>query len=219
MPVVCFSEKDFYFPPLSKADADGLLVVGGEVTPERVLSGYGKGIFPWYNEDELPMWWAPDPRFVLFPNELHTSRSMQKLLNKNYFSFRLDTAFEEVIEACGTVPREGQDGTWITPEMKAVYTELFRRGKAHSAEAWRDNKLVGGMYGVWLGNVFFGESMFSKQNNASKFAFIKMVHHLRFSGVELIDCQVYTTHVATLGAKLISRDYFVYLLQQHSALP
>lgn len=215
MPVVCFSEKTFYFPPLSKADADGLLIVGGAVTPGRVLEAYPKGIFPWYNEDEPPMWWSPDPRFVLFPGEMHVSRSMQKVLHKDWFTFRLDTAFESVIDACATVPRAGQDGTWITPEMKTVYTELFRRGAAHSAEAWHEEKLVGGMYGVRIGNVFFGESMFSRESNASKYAFIKMVQHLEADGVQLLDCQVYTPHVATLGAKLISRDYFVYLLQQH----
>jgi leucyl/phenylalanyl-tRNA---protein transferase len=215
MPVVCFSESQFYFPSLSKANDEGLLLIGGKVTPERVLEAYPKGIFPWYNEDEVPMWWSPDPRFVLFPGELHTSRSMQKVLRKDAFSFRVNTAFEAVIDACSSVPRAGQDGTWITPDMKAVYTRLHQRGFAHSAEAWQDGQLVGGMYGIRIGNVFFGESMFSRETNASKFAFIRFVQHLQKSGVQLVDCQVYTPHVESLGARLIPRIYFVHLLREH----
>lgn len=215
MPVVCFSESQFYFPSLSKADEEGLLLIGGKVTPERVLEAYPKGIFPWYNEDDVPMWWSPDPRFVLFPGELHISRSMQKMLRKEPFSFRMNTAFEAVIDACSSVPRSGQDGTWITPEMKAVYTHLHHRGFAHSAEAWQDGQLVGGMYGIRIGNVFFGESMFSRQTNASKFVFIRFVQHLQKCGVQLVDCQVYTPHVESLGARLIPRIYFVHLLQEH----
>jgi leucyl/phenylalanyl-tRNA---protein transferase len=214
MPVVCFSESQFYFPSLSKADKEGLLLIGGLVTPERVLEGYPKGVFPWYNRDEVPMWWSPDPRFVLFPEELHISRSMQKIIRKNRFEFRINTAFEQVIDACAGVPREDQNGTWITPEMKEVYTELYRRGFAHSAEAWLADHLVGGMYGIQIGKVFFGESMFSKETNASKFAFVHFVQQLQKRGVELIDCQVYTSHVESLGARLIPRVYFVHLLQQ-----
>ena len=216
MPVVCFSENQFAFPPLSAASEDGLLLIGGSVTPARVLEAYHKGIFPWYNKDEPPMWWSPDPRFVLFPEELHLSRSMQKTLRKGAFEFRVDTAFEDVIQACATVARKGQQGTWITPEMKAVYTELYHSGWAHSAEAWKDEKLVGGMYGVQIGKVFFGESMFSKETDASKFAFIRFVQQLQKNGVELIDCQVYTTHVESLGARLIPRIYFVHLLKDLS---
>jgi leucyl/phenylalanyl-tRNA---protein transferase len=215
MPVVCFSESQFYFPSLSKANDEGLLLIGGKVTPERVLEAYPKGIFPWYNEDEVPMWWSPDPRFVLFPGELHTSRSMQKVLRKDAFSFRVNTAFEAVIDACSSVPRAGQDGTWITPDMKAVYTRLHHGGFAHSAEVWQDGQLVGGMYGIRIGNVFFGESMFSRETNASKFAFIRFVQHLQKSGVQLVDCQVYTPHVESLGARLIPRIYFVHLLREH----
>lgn len=192
-----------------------MLLIGGKVTPERVLEAYPKGIFPWYNEGEVPMWWSPDPRFVLFPGELHISRSMQKVLRKESFLFRINTAFEAVIAACSSVPRAGQDGTWITPEMKAVYTELHHRGFAHSAEAWQDGRLVGGMYGIRIGNVFFGESMFSRETNASKFAFIRFVQHLQKSGVQLVDCQVYTPHVESLGARFIARIYFVHLLQEH----
>jgi leucyl/phenylalanyl-tRNA---protein transferase len=215
MPVVCFSESKFYFPSLTHADDDGLLVVGGKVTPQRVLEAYPKGIFPWYTEDEVPLWWSPNPRFVLFPEELHISRSMQRLLKQPPFEFRTDTAFEEVVTACATMPRPGQEGTWITPEMKSVYTRLHHNGFAHSAEAWRNGNLVGGVYGLTIGQVFFGESMFSKEDNASKFAFVNYVQHLQKSRVRLIDCQVYTPHVETLGAKLIPREYFVHLLKQY----
>jgi leucyl/phenylalanyl-tRNA---protein transferase len=214
MPVVCFSEDQFHFPPLYKADEDGLLLVGGSVTPERVLEAYSKGIFPWYNEDDVPLWWSPDPRFVLFPEELHISRSMHKVLAKKTFEFRINTAFEQVITACASVPREGQNGTWITTRMKEVYTELHRRGFAYSAEAWLNKELAGGVYGILLGNVFFGESMFSYKTNASKFAFVQWVQFLQQNGVRLIDCQVYTPHVESLGAKLIPRAGFVTLLQQ-----
>ncbi|MDQ3277064.1 MAG: leucyl/phenylalanyl-tRNA--protein transferase [Bacteroidota bacterium] len=214
MPVVCFSEDLFRFPPLHQADEDGLLLIGGRVTPERVLEAYPKGIFPWYSDD-IPLWWSPDPRFVLFPDTLHISRSMKKELRKKAFVFKTNTAFEEVITACATVPRMEQDGTWITPEMKAVYTELHQSGFAHSAETWLNGKLVGGMYGIRLGKVFFGESMFSTVTNASKFAFIRYVQQLVSEGVALIDCQVYTAHVESLGARLIPRRTFVELLHQY----
>lgn len=214
MPVVCFSEKNFSFPPLEKADEEGLLLIGGRVTPERVLEAYPKGIFPWYSEDEIPLWWSPDPRFVLFPKDLHISRSMQKLLKKNSFEFRTNNAFDDVITACATVWREGQEGTWITPEIKDVYCTLHRAGFAHSAEAWREDQLVGGVYGILLGQVFFGESMFSRQTNASKFAFIKLVQQLQQQGVVLVDCQVYTPHVESLGAGLIARKTFAAMLQR-----
>lgn len=212
MPHVCLSEDGFYFPPVEDADEEGLLLIGGRVTPQRVLEAYTKGIFPWYNEDELPLWWSPDPRFVLFPGELHISRSMQKVLTKNAFEFRCNTAFDEVIEACASAERNGQLGTWITPEMKEVYTDLHNNGYAHSAEAWLNGQLVGGMYGILLDNVFCGESMFSHVSNASKFAFIKFVQQLQRQEVELIDCQVYTTHVESLGGRLIERKkYMEYL--------
>ena len=209
MPAICFSEKNFRFPPLHEADEEGLLLIGGKVTPARVLEAYRKGIFPWYNEDEIPLWWSPEPRFVLFPAELHISRSMKKLLAKPVFSFRMNAAFEQVIMACASVPRNGQQGTWITSEMKDVYTRLHLAGHAHSAETWYNGELVGGVYGVVIGQVFFGESMFSKKSNASKFAFIKLV---QLNGVALIDCQVYTPHVEHLGARLLPRNEFVRLL-------
>lgn len=215
MPVICFSEKNFAFPPLEKADEDGLLLIGGQVTPQRVQEAYARGIFPWYSEDEVPLWWSPDPRFVLFPEELHISRSMQKLLKKNSFAFRMNTAFAAVITACATIGRKGQQSTWITPEMKDVYQALHQQGVAHSAEAWEGQQLVGGVYGILLGQVFFGESMFSKATNASKFAFIRLVQHLQQQGIVLIDCQVYTPHVESLGARLITRKKFAALLQTY----
>lgn len=215
MPVVCFSEENFSFPPLAEADGEGLLLIGGRVTPERVLEAYPKGIFPWYNEDEVPLWWSPNPRFVLFPDALHISGSMQKFLRKNSFDFSIDAAFEQVITACATITRDDQDGTWITREMKDVYCALHQKGHAHSVEAWLHGELVGGVYGLVIGNVFFGESMFSKKPNASKFAFIRYVQHLKQQGVSLVDCQVYTPHVESLGATLIPREKFVTLLQTH----
>jgi leucyl/phenylalanyl-tRNA--protein transferase len=214
MPVVCYSEEQFRFPPLQHADEEGLLVIGGRVTPQRVLEAYRKGIFPWYSDD-LPLWWSPDPRFVLFPGELHISRSMQKVLKKGLFEFKINTAFEKVISACAAVPRQGQDGTWITPEMKEVYVRLHHTGFAHSAETWLDGELVGGMYGIRMGRVFFGESMFSKVTNASKFAFIRYVQQLAAEGTALVDCQVHTSHVESLGARLIPRQNFISLLKTY----
>ncbi len=214
MPVICFSEEDFQLPSLEKADGEGLLLIGGKVTPDRVLEAYPKGIFPWYNEDEIPLWWSPDPRFVLFPEEIHISRSMQKSIRKSNFTFQMNTAFEQVIATCATVPRNGQHGTWITAEMEDVYTQLHKKGFAHSAEAWCDGELAGGVYGILIGRVFFGESMFSKKSNASKFAFIQLVKHLQQNGVQLIDCQVYTPHVESLGARLIPREDFVRMLER-----
>lgn len=196
-----------------------MLLIGGQVTPERVLEAYPKGIFPWYSEDEVPLWWSPDPRFVLFPKELHISRSMQKVFRRGEFDFRVDTAFEKVIENCASVFRAGQDGTWITEEMKSVYTFLHEKGYAHSAEAWKNGQLVGGMYGIRMGKVFFGESMFSRETNASKFAFIRFVQQLQQDNVQLIDCQVHTSHVESLGARLISREEFVLLLNHLTPNP
>lgn len=212
MPVISFNEENFSFPPLSEADEEGLLLIGGRVTPERVLQAYKKGIFPWYSDDEIPLWWSPDPRFVLFPENLHISRSMQKVLHKGPFTFRTNTAFMQVIAACATVTRNGESGTWITPEMEAAFVALHRQGFAHSGEAWLGNDLAGGIYGIRLGSVFFGESMFSRQSNASKFAFIHLVQQLQKSGVQLVDCQVYSPHVESLGAHHIPRSEFVQLL-------
>ena len=214
MPHICFNEDSFSFPPIDEADEEGLLLIGGKVTAPRVLEAYQKGIFPWYNEEELPLWWSPDPRFVLFPEELHLSRSMKKVFSNESFAFTVDTAFEKVIQHCATIKRAGQDGTWITSGMKKVYTQLHNEGYGHSAEAWQDGHLVCGMYGLQIDKVFFAESMFSKVSNASKFALIRFVQHLRKLGVELIDCQVYTDHVKSLGARLIEREQYLKLLQR-----
>lgn len=206
-------DKELIFPPVDLAEPDGLLAMGGDLSSERLLLAYKKGIFPWY-EGEHILWWCPDPRFVLFPPELKISKSMKQVLKRNEFEFKTDTAFQQVIRACKTAVRPGQDGTWITDEVERSYTKLFELGYAHSAEAWKNGELVGGLYGILSGNVFFGESMFSKENNASKFAFITYVQQLMKEGIQLIDCQVYTEHLESLGATMISRKEFSTLLKK-----
>jgi leucyl/phenylalanyl-tRNA--protein transferase len=201
-------EKELFFPPVHLSEPDGLLAMGGDLSPERLLLAYRNGIFPWY-EGEPILWWCPDPRFVLFPDNLKISRSMQTLFKKNYFEFSTNTAFKEVIHNCKQTKRPGQSGTWITNEVEKAYINMHRLGYAHSAEAWKDGILVGGLYGIKLGKVFFGESMFSGESNASKFAFIKYVQQLKQEGIELIDCQVYTGHLESLGARMITRENFV----------
>jgi leucyl/phenylalanyl-tRNA--protein transferase len=200
-------EKELYFPPVNLADPDGLLAIGGDLSPERLLFAYKQGIFPWY-EGEYILWWSPDPRFVLFPGELKISKSMKALLKKNAFDFTINKAFEKVIHQCKKIKRPGQRGTWITDEVEMAYMRMHELGYAISAETWKDGKLVGGAYGLKIGKIFFGESMFSKINNASKYAFIQLVQNLKQDGVELIDCQVYTEHLESLGAKMISRKEF-----------
>jgi leucyl/phenylalanyl-tRNA---protein transferase len=215
MPQIDFGESDFTFPSVDEADDEGLVMIGGAVTPQRIVEAYKKGIFPWYNDDSLPLWWSPDPRFVLFPNELHISRSMAKIIRQGKFEFKINTAFEDVMRSCANIERNDQDGTWITPNIKQAYTGLHHQGIAHSAETWLENKLVGGMYGIRLGNIFFGESMFSTVPNSSKFAFISYSEQLLQQGVQLIDCQVHTTHVESLGARLIPRSDYLRLLQNN----
>ena len=205
---VPFLEGDQPFPPIRKATRDGLLAIGGELTPKRVIEAYSLGIFPWYGDDFPIMWWSPDPRFVLFPDNLVVQKSMRPYLNGR-FRVSFDSCFESVIDACAESPRKGQDGTWITQEMKEVYTELHKMNVAHSVEVWnKSDELVGGLYGICLGRVFFGESMFSAESNASKTALIKLVKILSDKGVELIDCQVETEHLASLGASGINRGLF-----------
>jgi leucyl/phenylalanyl-tRNA--protein transferase len=213
MPHICLDESKFYFPAVEEADEEGLLLIGGKVTSSRIIEAYPKGIFPWYESDSLPLWFSPNPRFILFPDELHISRSMKKLLTRKKFEFKIDSAFAKVINECAEAERKEQNGTWLTVEMKKVYTELHHSGYGHSAEAWQDGVLVGGMYGLQIGKVFFGESMFSKMNNASKFAFINYVQNLQQQGVELMDCQVYTEHVESLGARLIDREDYLKLIK------
>jgi len=205
--------KELIFPPVEMADEDGLLAIGGDLDTERLLLAYRNGIFPWYNEGEPICWWSPDPRFVLYPSELKVSNSMRTVLNNGKFRFSTDRAFTQVIQNCKTVTRKGQDGTWISPAVQKAYTILHEQGYAHSAETWLDGKLVGGLYGIKLGNIFFGESMFSREKNASKFAFIKYVQLLQKEDLQLVDCQVYTGHLESLGARMISRERFVEALR------
>jgi leucyl/phenylalanyl-tRNA--protein transferase len=207
-----FINKELVFPPVDLAEPDGLLAAGGDLSTERLLLAYRSGIFPWYEGDHI-LWWSPDPRFVLFPNELIVSKSMRAIIKKKTFSFTTNQAFTDVITNCKHIARKYQNGTWITDEVKNAYVELHKKGIAHSAETWQDGKLVGGLYGVRLGHVFFGESMFSHVSNASKFAFITYVQELLKEGVKLIDCQVYTEHLESLGARMISRKRFLELIK------
>ena len=200
--------NDLYFPPIETADETGLLAIGGDLSIQRLLLAYRSGIFPWFNEEEPICWWSPHPRFVLFPAELKVSKSMQQVIKKNQFEFTVNKAFAEVIMNCKNKYRHGQDGTWITNKMEEAYNKLHQQGVAHSAEAWSNGMLVGGLYGIKSGKVFFGESMFSLQSNASKFAFINYVQLLQKENVQLIDCQLHTHHLESLGAKMIDRDLF-----------
>lgn len=199
---------ELWFPKVTDALPDGLLALGGDLSVDRLLLAYKSGIFPWF-DDDIPLWWSPDPRFVLFPEKLKVSKSMKQLLKKHRFDFTVDTAFEEVIAYCKKSPRKDQDGTWITDDMIRAYTELHQLGYAHSAETWENGKLVGGLYGIKLGSAFFGESMFTNVSNASKYAFIKYVQQLEKEGTRLIDCQVYTDHLESLGAEMIPRTRFI----------
>jgi leucyl/phenylalanyl-tRNA---protein transferase len=203
--------NELIFPSVELSEPDGMLAVGGDLSTERLLLAYRQGIFPWYEGQHI-LWWCPDPRFVLFPHELRESKSMKQLIKRNAFEFRVDTNFKGVITNCKTISRRGQESTWITDEVRAAYTRLHQSGYAHSAEAYHEGELVGGLYGIRLGKVFFGESMFSTVSNASKYAFISYVHRLREEGVELIDCQVYTEHLESLGARMIPRGDFIPLL-------
>jgi leucyl/phenylalanyl-tRNA--protein transferase len=208
------------FPPIEKAlkSPNGLLCAGGDLSPERLLDAYSHGIFPWFSEGDPILWWSPDPRMVLFPGELKVSRSLRRTLARDVFETRFDTAFGEVIDACAA-PRAGQSGTWILPEMAAAYTALHEQGVAHSVESWREGELVGGLYGISLGRVFFGESMFSREADASKVALVRLVERLRAQGVELIDCQQATAHLASLGAREIGRAEFAKRVQDSIQYP
>lgn len=202
------------FPQPDSADSNGLLAFGSNLNVDTLLKAYHSGIFPWFNEGELIYWYSPDPRFVLFPQKLKTSHSMKNVLNKHVYKFSVDKAFPQVIKNCRTAKRKGDPGSWISDEFENAYNNLFSKGFAHSAEAWENNELVGGLYGVLIGKVFFGESMFSQKSNASKFAFIKWVELLQKNGIELIDCQVYTEHLENLGAELILREQFSILVKR-----
>jgi leucyl/phenylalanyl-tRNA--protein transferase len=202
------------FPDPRRTDPSGILAVGGDLSPERLLLAYSMGVFPWFNEGDPILWHCPAWRLVLRPDEIHVGRTMRKVIKRADYEVRYDTAFDEVIAACARTPRPGQEGTWITADMAAAYRRLFRLGYAHSCEAWRDGRLWGGLYGVTLGGMFFGESMFSHRDNASKCAFITLVGALRSLGYALVDCQVYTEHLATFGAVEWPRDRFLSALGQ-----
>jgi leucyl/phenylalanyl-tRNA--protein transferase len=202
-------EDDTPFPPVDSADQHGILALGGDLTVERLLNAYSHAIFPWYDEDQPVIWWSPDPRFVLFPEKLRVSKSMRQVIKRGIFEIRFDTAFREVISSCAETPRRHERGTWITPDMLKAYCMLHENGYAHSVEAWRDGKLAGGLYGVSLGSMFFGESMFTREANASKAAFITLVTKLINHGFSLVDSQVHTNHLESLGAEEIPRTEYL----------
>lgn len=199
------------FPPVDMAreEMGGLLAVGGGLQPDRLLEAYRQGIFPWGTVDGLPLWYSPDPRMVLFPEEFRLTRSLRKTLRARKFAVRFDTDFAGVMAACATTPREGQDGTWITPEMKEAYCRLHELGWAHSVESYEGDTLVGGLYGLAIGRMFYGESMFSRRTDASKVAFAHLVRYLVSNQLGMIDCQMHTDHLASLGAREIPRDAFL----------
>ena len=213
-------DNEFGFPDVSQAleEPNGLLAVGGDLSPKRLIHAYRHGIFPWFNPGQPILWWSPDPRAVLFPDQLRVSRSLRKRLRQCAFQVTLDHSFEAVMRACAE-PRLNQSGTWISEEMVQAYTRLHRQGLAHSVESWQDGALVGGLYGVAIGKVFFGESMFSRRTDASKVAFAWLVSQLQLWGFQLIDCQVETDHLASLGATTLPRHEFIDLLNRWCELP
>jgi leucyl/phenylalanyl-tRNA--protein transferase len=209
-----YLSKDLFFPPVSHADSDGILAVGGDLSPERLQLAYNSGIFPWFNEGEPIIWWSPNPRMVLYLDELAVSKSMRNILNRNIFKVTFNRNFRDVISNCQQIKRDGQSGTWITNDMIEAYCRLNELGMAKSVEVWQDNKLVGGLYGVDLGHVFCGESMFSLVSNASKVAFIALANQLKKDNYRLLDCQVYNEHLASLGCKEIERKDFMSILKK-----
>lgn len=202
-------DRRLLFPRPELAEPSGLLAVGGDLRPERLVLAYASGIFPWYDDSQPILWHSPDPRMVLAPGDLQINRSLAKTLRRGLYEVRLDTSFRSVIEACARASRPGQEGTWITEEMIEAYVELHRRGLAHSAEAWSEGELVGGLYGVSLGSAFFGESMFATRPDASKVAFVTLVQQLARWGIDLVDCQVKTDHLARFGAVEQPRERFL----------
>ena len=211
---------DAPFPPVSKAlkSPNGLLCAGGDLSPQRIVEAYSQAIFPWYSEGDPILWWSPDPRMVLFPEEIKVSRSLRKRVASGAYETRVDTAFRDVIEACAA-PRDGQGGTWIVPEMVEAYVRLHELGFAHCVESWQEDRLVGGLYGMALGKAFFGESMFARAPDASKVALVRLVERLSADGIRVIDCQQATAHLASLGAREIPRKAFAQLVQESIQYP
>ena len=213
--MVPWIESSRDFPPVATAltEPNGLLCVGADLAPETIIAAYSRGIFPWFSDGQPILWWSPDPRMVLFPTEFKLSKSLARTVNRGVFEIRIDTAFSEVIAACSE-PRQQGGGTWIVPEMRAAYMHLHAIGVAHSIESWRDGELVGGLYGLALGRMFFGESMFASETDASKVALVALVEKLQRDGFELIDCQQETRHLASFGARPIARQDFVQRLKE-----
>ena len=205
--------KDLVFPSVSKASEDGFLAIGGDLSPERLILAYKSGIFPWFEEGDPILWWSPNPRMVLFFEDLVVSKSMRNILNRDTFKVTFNQDFRGVISNCQKIKREGQHGTWITNEMIEAYCKLNELGIAKSVEVWQEGELVGGLYGVDLGTIFCGESMFSKVTNASKVAFIHWSRHLEANNYKLLDCQIYNPHLESLGCREIARDHFIEILK------
>jgi len=211
-----FLKQELFFPAVDEANPDGILAIGGDLSPERLLLAYKSGIFPWFEEGEPLFWWAPNPRMVLFLDELVVSKSMRNILKRNIFTVTFNQNFREVISNCQQIKRSGQNGTWITNDMIEAYCKLNELGIAKSVEVWQNQELIGGLYGMDLGHIFCGESMFSKVSNASKVAFITMANHLKTANYKLLDCQVYNEHLESLGCKEIDREDFMRILNPDS---
>jgi len=218
MPIFELDPKQLYFPPAYLADDSGILAIGGDLSPERLMLAYELGIFPWFNPSEPILWWSPDPRCVIYPERIKVSKSMRQILRKGNFKVTFDQAFLEVIYGCKTIYRPGQQGTWITEDMIEAYLQLHHLGFVHSVEVWQDDQVVGGLYGGNLGKCFFGESMFATVSNASKVAIIMLAKNLAEQGYHFIDCQIHTNHLESLGAEMIPRIRFLEDLKEHEKL-
>jgi len=205
--------EEHNFPDPNHASRNGIIAIGGDLHPQRILKAYQTGIFPWFSEGEPILWWSPNPRFVLYPNELKIAKSMRPMLNKSQYRLSINEAFEQVVSNCKTVKRAGQDGTWISDEMKTSYIDLHKSNNAHSVEVWDGNDLIGGLYGIVIGNTFSGESMFAKVSNVSKYAFIRFVQFLQQNNCTIIDCQIETPYLKSFGAKMIDRTAYLQTLK------